>query len=311
MADELVPIGELSRRTGLPVKTIRYWSDEGLVPPADRTPAGHRLYGAESQVRLGLVRTLRELGIDLPAVRRVLQREVAVPDVAAAHAEALEVRIRSLRLHQAVLRAVADHRTATPEEIALMNRLAQLSRTERHDLIHEFIDNTFGDLDLGPDFLPMMRAAMPELPDDPSQEQVRAWVELAELVQDGDFRATVRRAATAQARAVAEVGQPDVQDHEAMVVLLRDRVAAAEATGVQPGSAAARPVVDELVAAYARHTGQQDSPEFRTWLLDLLEASHDRRYERYWQLLAVINGWPLTEAVTPAAEWFVSALRQC
>lgn len=309
MADDLIPIGELARRTGLSVTTIRFWSDEGLVPPADRTPAGYRLYNAESQVRLGLVRTLRELGIDLPTIRGVLEREVAISDVAAAHAEALGVRIRALRLHQAVLRAVADHESAAPEEIALMNRLAQLSRTERHDLIHEFIDETFADLDLGPDFLPMMRAAMPELPDEPSKEQVQAWVELAELVQDQDFRAAVRRAAAAQARAVQEVGQPELQDHEALVVLLRDKVSAATGAGIAPESSQARPVVDELAAAYARHTGQEDSPAFRTWLLELLDSSHDRRYERYWQLLAIINGWPVTENVTPAAEWFTEALR--
>jgi DNA-binding transcriptional MerR regulator len=40
----LLTIGELARLTGLTVKTVRFWSDEGLVPPADRTPAGYRLY---------------------------------------------------------------------------------------------------------------------------------------------------------------------------------------------------------------------------------------------------------------------------
>ena len=45
----------------------------------------------------------------------------------------------------------------------------------------------------------MLRSAMPELPDDPSPEQVDAWVELAELVQDPDFKASVRRMAEHQA----------------------------------------------------------------------------------------------------------------
>jgi DNA-binding transcriptional MerR regulator len=44
MADHaLVTIGELARLAGLTVKTVRVWSDEGLVPPADRTRAGYRL----------------------------------------------------------------------------------------------------------------------------------------------------------------------------------------------------------------------------------------------------------------------------
>ncbi|MFD7496960.1 MerR family DNA-binding transcriptional regulator [Streptomyces sp. NPDC059832] len=37
--DALLPIGDLARLTGLTVKTIRFHSDRGIVPPADRTPA--------------------------------------------------------------------------------------------------------------------------------------------------------------------------------------------------------------------------------------------------------------------------------
>lgn len=36
-------IGDLARTTGLPVKTIRWYSDQGLVPPAGRSAAGYRL----------------------------------------------------------------------------------------------------------------------------------------------------------------------------------------------------------------------------------------------------------------------------
>ena len=86
-ATPLLSIGELAVRTGLPVRTIRFYSDSGVVPPAGRTDAGYRLYGTDALARLGLVRTLRDLGIDLATIRRVLEREVTVADVAA-HAQA-------------------------------------------------------------------------------------------------------------------------------------------------------------------------------------------------------------------------------
>jgi hypothetical protein len=35
-ADPLLTIGDLARATGRTVRTIRYWSDEGLLPPVDR-----------------------------------------------------------------------------------------------------------------------------------------------------------------------------------------------------------------------------------------------------------------------------------
>jgi hypothetical protein len=43
-ATPLLGIGELATRTGLPVRTIRFYSDSGVVPPAGRTDAGYRLY---------------------------------------------------------------------------------------------------------------------------------------------------------------------------------------------------------------------------------------------------------------------------
>ena len=45
-------IGELSRRTGVPVRTIRFHSDAGVLPPPARTAAGYRLYDARSLPRL-------------------------------------------------------------------------------------------------------------------------------------------------------------------------------------------------------------------------------------------------------------------
>jgi DNA-binding transcriptional MerR regulator len=98
--DTLYSIGELARRTGLTVKTIRFYSDRGIVAPTDRSPAGYRLYSIDAVARLDLVRTLRELGLDLPTIRKVVDRELSLPEVAAAHAEALAVQIRVLRLRR-------------------------------------------------------------------------------------------------------------------------------------------------------------------------------------------------------------------
>src|SRR5262249_58129021 len=49
---------------------------------------------------------MRQIGLDLPVIKKVLAREVNLADVAATHADALEAPIRTLRLRHAVLRAV-------------------------------------------------------------------------------------------------------------------------------------------------------------------------------------------------------------
>jgi len=307
---EFLTIGELARAAGLTAKTVRFWSDQGLLPPAGRTPAGYRLYGPGALARLGLIRTLRDLGVGLADVRKVLDREITIGEVAAVHAAALEVQVRALRLQQAVLRAVASRGITTAEEFQLMHKLANLSAAERRRMITDFIDDTFAGIDVSPDFLTMMRGALPDLPDEPSREQIDAWVELAELVQDPGFRGRLRQTAATFAEARADAAtEPSREASQAMAGLLREKAGAAIAAGVEPGSAAARPVADELVAAYARLFGRPDGPEFRVWLLGQLEAGSDRRYERYWHLLAVINGWPRQPSVLPAAEWLAAALR--
>jgi DNA-binding transcriptional MerR regulator len=305
-SDALYSIGGLARRTGLTVKTIRFYADSGIVPPTRRSPAGHRLYDIDAVARLDLVRTLRDLGLGLAAIRKVLDREVSLPEIAAAHAEALEVQIRTLRLRRAVLRAVAT-RGSTPEEMELMHKLAQLSDAERRRLISDFIDDTFGGLDANPDFVAMMRAAMPDLPDEPTAGQVEAWVELAELCQDPDFRASVRRMAEYQA--AERAGGDTTGLHHDLAEAVRGQVCQALAAGIAPASPEADPVVDALTAQYADVFGRPDDAGQRRWLLTRLEIASDPRAERYWQLLAVINGWPVPQSLAPVFDWFSQALR--
>ena len=103
----------------------------------------------------------------------MLEREVTVPDVAAAHAAALDAQIRVLRVQRAVLQAVA-RRGSDPEEMQAMHRLAHLSDEERRRIVADFLDQAFEGLDIEPGFEARMRSAAPELPDDPTPEQVDA-----------------------------------------------------------------------------------------------------------------------------------------
>ncbi|WP_331743166.1 MerR family transcriptional regulator (plasmid) [Streptomyces sp. NBC_01136] len=304
--DTLYSIGELARRTGLTVKTIRFYSDRGIVAPTDRSPAGYRLYDIDAVARLDLVRTLRELGLDLPTIRKVVDRELSLPEVAAAHAEALAVQIRVLRLRRAVLTAVAE-RGSTPEETELMHQLAQLSEDERRRLIGDFLDVVFGNLGAAPAFTGVMRSMTPELPDNPEAEQVQAWVELAELSLDPDFRAAVRRMAEDQAAEQARSGSTVPRRDIAAAV--RDQVGPALTAGIDPASPEADPIVAAFTTYYAHLLGRPDDVELRRRLSTRLESVNDPRRQRYFQLLAVINGWPVPESLAPVLDWSVQALR--
>ncbi|MFE0171121.1 MerR family transcriptional regulator [Streptomyces sp. NPDC059002] len=304
--DTLFSIGDLARRTGLTVKTVRFYSDAGIVPPTDRSPAGYRLYGTAAVARLDLVRTLRELGLDLPTIRRVVDREVPLPEVAAAHAEALDVQIRVLRLRRAVLTAVA-RRGSTPEELDLMHRLAKLSEEERRRLIDDFLDTVFDGLRTHPAFAAVVRSMTPQLPDEPDAEQVAAWVELAELFQDRDFCATIREMASNLATDRTPEGMTALP--RVLAEAVRAQISPALAAGIAPASPQADPIVAALTGHYALVLDRPDDTGLRELLADRLQSMDDPRRDRYLRLLAVINGWPAPESLAPALHWSVLALR--
>ena len=302
----LYSIGELARRTGLAVKTIRFYSDRGIVTPTDRTPAGYRRYGPEAVARLALVRTLRELGLGLDAIRRVTDRERTLGHVAAEHAAALDVQIGILRLQRAVL-TTAARRDPTFEEMERMHQLATLSEAARRRLIDDFLDVVFDGRPVGSGHAGVRRSMTPELPDNPTEEQIAAWVELAELSLDPEFRVAVRNLVDSHVadppEGSANPPRPDV------VALTRELVRAAVQSGISPDSPQADPVVATLTAGCALALGHSDEAQLHGRLLHRLETANDPRRDRYFDLLAVINGWPAPEPLAPVIDWSVKALR--
>ncbi|MEH1125897.1 MerR family transcriptional regulator [Micromonospora sp. CPCC 206061] len=297
-------IGELAERAGLSVKTVRYYSDLGLVPESSRTHSGHRRYDAESAVRLDLVRTLRELGLDLATIRRVLDQEADLGGVAARHASAIDAQIRVLRVRRAVLRALARS-NPSPQEVDRVNRIARATAEERRRIISEFLDSIFDGVPVNPELEARLRSATPELPDEPTDEQIEAWLELSELVSDPEFRSLLRGMSAAQQG--GEAAEPAVGAQTGQ--LISEQAGAAVAAGIDPASAEATPVLDRLVSAMAEASGRADDSTYRRAVLDQLEIGTDPRPERYWQLMAVINGWPAFPPQTPNYVWLRDALR--
>ena len=182
-------IGDVSRRTGLSVSAIRYYSDEGLVRPTDETDGGHRLYDLDAIARFEFIRTLRDLDTGLDQIRRVLTGVVTLHDVLAEHLHVVEERAAQLQSRRAVLRALV-RKESTTERAKLLQRLVAMSDAERQRLIDDFLDTVSADL---PDHaVEKIRAAHPRLAVDPSTEQLDAWISLSELLQDEQYRDETR-----------------------------------------------------------------------------------------------------------------------
>jgi len=105
-------IGELSTKTGVPTKTIRYYEDIGVLPSPKRAPNGYRDYADDSVERLRFVRDAQATGLSLTEISSVLdlrRKGVGTCD----HVTGLMLRhLEDLDRHIETLRRTRDHLAA-------------------------------------------------------------------------------------------------------------------------------------------------------------------------------------------------------
>ncbi|WP_184506688.1 helix-turn-helix domain-containing protein (plasmid) [Sphingomonas sp. NY01] len=65
-------IGDIAKRTGTKVNTIRFYEDIGLMPEAARTAGGRRTYGDAEVRQLAFIRHARELGFSVDEIRSLI-----------------------------------------------------------------------------------------------------------------------------------------------------------------------------------------------------------------------------------------------
>lgn len=70
--DGLIQIGEVAERTGLSLRTIRYYEEVGLVVPTQRSHGGFRLYADSAVERFQLIKHMKPLDFTLEEMRELL-----------------------------------------------------------------------------------------------------------------------------------------------------------------------------------------------------------------------------------------------
>ena len=73
---ETLTIGEVARRAGVGVETIRFYEREGLIAKPRRRPSGYRQYPAEAVRRVRFIRHAKELGFTLREISELLSLRV-------------------------------------------------------------------------------------------------------------------------------------------------------------------------------------------------------------------------------------------
>ncbi|XAS69751.1 heavy metal-responsive transcriptional regulator [Micrococcaceae bacterium Sec5.7] len=123
-------IGETAEASGVTAKTVRFYEDRGLLPPAGRASNGYREYGEETVGRLGFIRRARAAGLTLAQIQEILDLRDAgqapcihVRDLLALRLAELDTRIAELTALRATVAdlhevaAGADPATCDPGRI--------------------------------------------------------------------------------------------------------------------------------------------------------------------------------------------------
>jgi DNA-binding transcriptional MerR regulator len=118
-------IGEVSRRSGLPVSAIRYYESAGVLPVAARR-SGKRIYDQAALDRLALIETAKACGCTLAEIRNLLRNQASLSQrwehLAESRLEKLDRLEQEIRRMRRILRSMLACRCQTPEECGRRSR---------------------------------------------------------------------------------------------------------------------------------------------------------------------------------------------
>lgn len=119
-------IGEAAAASGVSAKMIRYYEQNGLIPPASRAASGYRTYSTQDVHMLRFVRRARDLGFSVDAIGGLLslwrdrsRQSADVKRLALAHVESLRLKINEMEdmantLEDLAANCSGDHRPDCP-----------------------------------------------------------------------------------------------------------------------------------------------------------------------------------------------------
>ncbi len=123
---ELMQIGQVAERTGLSLRTIRFYEENGLVIPTTRSEGGFRLYSENEVARLEVIKRMKPLGFSLEEMQELLTLLAAL-DASTGDRAQLVDRLRMF--HQAATARV----TRLKEQLAVAEGFAE-SLVDRFDM---------------------------------------------------------------------------------------------------------------------------------------------------------------------------------
>jgi DNA-binding transcriptional MerR regulator len=282
-------IGELAQLSGISVKTLRFYSDLGVLPPSQITESGHRMYSDLDHAKLEAIRSLRSVGVSLESIAQVMQHEDSISEALRLQLETVELELCQLQRHKTVLRA-AIQRNDSMTYLRSARVLAGLSAGERRGFLAKRIQQMLDGVPADQTWVEnVWGGPLLELPETLSDAQFEAWLELAELIADQDFIANSNRTGRAFWGQFQSNSARDrfMRENQALEVQCSNALN----SGTTPESDAGQGIIKTHLAIHARAVGKRVSPSFARAQLKQIAQNTDPRATRFWELIAVLRGW--------------------
>ncbi len=307
--DALHTIGEVARGSGVSVKTIRHYSDIGVLPPSGKTGSGYRLYSEADRSRLEVIRTLRAAGFTLSNIKRLIEEKSSPSEALNLQLEIVEFQLRTLGRRRALLKSTLDSDLGVSDSYPDRARaLGLLDVREREAFLGEQLERGLEGTPVDPDVKAWFwRQAVSGMPDELNEEQFEAWIELSELASDEDFIEKLREQ-TKPFWDSAE-GHFDFAKWKETMDRTLNEAAAAVREDRRPSGEREQLVVGAWVEANARAMNRNGDPNFAGWWLSHHEQTSDPRMERYWRLISTLKQTEYSSLRAEAYQWLVDGLR--
>lgn len=294
MDDRIYTIGELSKLSGISVRKLRFYSDKGLLPPTVRAESGYRMFSGADLERLGLILALRDAGVSLAEIGKILSKRLAAGDVLKLRLETLEAEIVSKRRVAAALRAALRVTDPQIDDLRRIWTVTKLSQSEFRAAIERFFDQVASGAKMDADWKKqMVDASTPELPDDPTPEQVDAWTEIMTIISDKAYVEEMRASMSSMWN-----GEFDPAAYAEASKAIFNRVRAAIDEGAMPESEIGKSIALDWLDASAKAMKKSHDKAFLDWHLQQYRKYHSRSL-RYNELIHILRG---DKPTTPAGE---------
>lgn len=147
-------IGEVSARTGLTTRTLRYYEELGLLRPSERLVSGHRIYATEDLQRLYRISLLRQLGLPLSDIARELDDPSSeLANTITRHIEQVDQRLAALGRHRERMITLREElSTDSPTDEELLDTLHELAQID-HGLAQRLTLLVYNDIEAVHDHL--------------------------------------------------------------------------------------------------------------------------------------------------------------